>query len=104
MIISLLYLIIQFLERDWPQTIILNSKNSGILLESMNYPSHYPRMHQSQVTINTEEDKRIVIEWNHFILEQESNCSFDHVVISEEVLDYNIFIREEKINTPKKLG
>ena len=56
-----------------------------INLTSPNYPDMYPSMLSSSVNISTEPGNILVIEWLQFHLEQDKNCSFDKLIISEQV-------------------
>ena len=57
-------------------------------LVSPHYPEAYPNIQIRETNITTNEDSIIVVEWEDFEIEFEKNCSFDKVIIVEEVCIY----------------
>ena len=75
----------KIIDNEWPSEVHFGPENPKFNLVSPHYPSHYPRTHMSKIDFIAYIGSNIIIEWDDFQLESETNCSFDRVIISEQV-------------------
>ena len=76
------------LDSNWPYHIYLDINKPPIKLFSPNFPAKYPSMLDQKVVLSSKKDQIIIIEWEDFLMEAETNCSYDRVVITEVNMYY----------------
>ena len=84
--------IVLLADSDWPSHIYLDIGKPPVKLLSPYFPAKYPSMLDQNVVISSKKDQIIIIEWTAFSIEEEKNCSYDRVIITEEVsIEINYF-------------